>query len=40
MAKILLVDDDKDLVGMVQDWLQFEHHVVEQCSTAKTRCDC
>jgi DNA-binding response OmpR family regulator len=29
MAKILLVDDDKDLVGMVQDWLQFEHHVVE-----------
>jgi DNA-binding response OmpR family regulator len=29
MAKILVVDDDKDLVGMVLDWLQFEHHVVD-----------
>ncbi len=29
MAKFLLVDDDKDLAGVVQDWLQFEHHIVE-----------
>jgi DNA-binding response OmpR family regulator len=29
MAKILLVEDDRDLAGMVIDWLKFEHHLVE-----------
>lgn len=29
MAKILLVEDDRDLAGMVLDWLKFEHHLVE-----------
>lgn len=29
MAKILLVEDDRDLAGMVFDWLKFEHHLVE-----------
>lgn len=29
MAKILLVEDDVDLAGMVLDWLKFEHYNVE-----------
>jgi len=29
MAKILLVEDDRDLAGMVLDWLKFDHHLVE-----------
>jgi two-component system, OmpR family, response regulator len=29
MAKILIVEDDRDLGGMVLDWLRFEHHNVE-----------
>jgi DNA-binding response OmpR family regulator len=29
MAKILLVDDDKELVSMLQSWLLGEHHIVE-----------
>jgi len=29
MAKILVVEDDLDMAGMVEDWLNFEHHVVE-----------
>ncbi len=29
MAKILLVEDDKDLLGMVRTMLQAEHHTVE-----------
>jgi two-component system response regulator MprA len=29
MAKILVVDDDKDLAGMVEDALTFDHHAVE-----------
>jgi DNA-binding response OmpR family regulator len=29
MAKILIVEDDHDLGGMVVDWLRFEHHSVE-----------
>jgi DNA-binding response OmpR family regulator len=29
MAKILLVEDDRDLSGMIVDWLKFEHHIVE-----------
>lgn len=29
MAKILVVDDDKELASMVQSWLESEHHVVE-----------
>ncbi len=29
MAKILIVDDDKELASMVQSWLESEHHVVE-----------
>lgn len=32
MAKILLVEDDKDLVGMVRSMLQSEHHTVEALS--------
>lgn len=29
MAKILVVDDDEDLAGIVQDWLMTEDHAVE-----------
>ncbi len=29
VAKILVVDDDADLAGMVQDWLTHQHHTVE-----------
>jgi DNA-binding response OmpR family regulator len=29
MAKILLVEDDEELAGMVKDWLSFDRHVVE-----------
>lgn len=29
MAKILIVEDDKDTSGMLDDWLSLEHHVVE-----------
>lgn len=29
MAKILIVEDDRDLGAMVVDWLTFEHHNVE-----------
>jgi DNA-binding response OmpR family regulator len=29
MAKILLVEDDTDLSGRVQEWLSFEQHAVE-----------
>lgn len=29
MAKILLVEDDKDLCGRVHEWLSYEHHAVE-----------
>jgi DNA-binding response OmpR family regulator len=29
MAKILVVDDDKDLAGMLEDTLAVEHHTVE-----------
>ncbi|MGH9550949.1 MAG: response regulator transcription factor, partial [Terriglobales bacterium] len=33
MAKILVVDDDKDLCGAVEDCLQFNHHLVELAHT-------
>ncbi len=29
MSKLLIVEDDKDLVKVVRDWLEFEKHVVE-----------
>lgn len=29
MAKVLVVEDDIDLAGMVVDWLKFEHYTVE-----------
>lgn len=29
MAKILVVEDDVDLAGMIVDWLTFEHYTVE-----------
>ena len=29
MAKILIVEDDRDLGGMIVDWLRFEHYNVE-----------
>lgn len=32
MAKILVVDDDNDLAGMLEDTLTFEHHAVERVS--------
>jgi DNA-binding response OmpR family regulator len=29
MAKVLIIEDDIDLAGMVTDWLKFEHYTVE-----------
>lgn len=29
MAKILIVEDDRELAGVLQDWLCSEHHVVD-----------
>jgi DNA-binding response OmpR family regulator len=29
MAKILIVEDDRELAGVLQDWLVSEHHVVD-----------
>jgi len=29
MAKLLIIEDDVDLAGMVVDWLKFEHYTVE-----------
>lgn len=29
MAKILIVEDDQELAGVLQDWLVSEHHVVD-----------
>ncbi len=33
MSKILLVEDDLDLLKRVGDWLEFEKHSVERCSS-------
>lgn len=33
MAKILVIDDDRELAGMVEDWLTFEKHDVEVVNT-------
>lgn len=33
MAKILIVDDDINLVGNVKRWLEFEHYMVEHAHT-------
>ncbi len=33
MAKILLVEDDRNLAGTVQEWLEFEHYLVEWVET-------
>lgn len=33
MAKILIVEDDKDLAKVVCEWLSFEHHTVEAVFT-------
>ena len=30
MAKLLLVEDDKGLSEMIAEWLEREHHTVEQ----------
>lgn len=30
MSKLLIIEDDKDLVKVVRDWLEFEKHVVEE----------
>lgn len=35
MAKILLVDDDLDLIGVVRDRLSFQHHNVETATTVQ-----
>src|SRR5207248_2966251 len=35
MAKILVVDDDKDLVENLKDWLENERHAVEVAYTAE-----
>ncbi|MBS1990666.1 MAG: response regulator transcription factor [Cyanobacteria bacterium SZAS LIN-2] len=29
MAKILIIDDDESLCGMVKDWLEHDNHIVE-----------
>lgn len=30
MSKLLIIEDDKDLVRVVRDWLEFEKHAVEE----------
>ena len=35
MAKILLVDDDKDLLESVAEWLRAESHVLELCHSGE-----
>ncbi|MBZ0184944.1 MAG: response regulator transcription factor [Candidatus Obscuribacterales bacterium] len=39
MAKILIVEDDVDMVGMLEDWLLHEHHVVEAVTRGEDACD-
>ena len=39
MAKILLVEDDKDLANMVRTYLLFEHHAVESLFNGKDAAD-
>ena len=31
MAKVLIVDDEQDLAGLVRNWLLKDHHLVEVC---------
>lgn len=33
MAKVLLIDDDEDLIDLVKDLFSFEHHAVEIART-------
>jgi DNA-binding response OmpR family regulator len=35
MAKILLVEDDKDLCGVIADSLEFEHYIVDRCENGE-----
>lgn len=39
MAKILLVEDDRNLAGTVQEWLEFEHYLVEWVETGTDALD-
>lgn len=39
MAKILIIEDDGDVAGMVQDWLEAEHHVVDWVSNGREGLD-
>lgn len=39
MAKILFVDDDRDLLQVVRDSLRFEHHLVETTTNARDTSD-
>jgi DNA-binding response OmpR family regulator len=39
MAKVLLVEDDKDLANMVRTYLLFEHHAVESLFDGKDAAD-
>jgi DNA-binding response OmpR family regulator len=36
MAKLLLVDDDADMVKVVRDWLTSEHHLVEALDNSES----
>lgn len=36
MAKILLVDDDQEMIESLSHWLQTENHLVETCLTGET----
>lgn len=39
MAKILLVEDDRNLAGTVREWLEFEHYLVEWVETGTDALD-
>ncbi|RTL40367.1 MAG: response regulator transcription factor [Candidatus Melainabacteria bacterium] len=39
MAKILVVEDDKELVEVLQEWLVGEHHIVDVVNDGKEGCE-
>ena len=39
MAKVLLVEDDRNLAGTVREWLEFEHYLVEWVETGTDALD-
>lgn len=39
MAKILVIEDDVDLLHTVKDWLTFEHHLVETAGNGRDGMD-